>query len=75
MYQFRLCVTDRDDLWKYIMKRHMVLKVPFIRVPPKCIVMFKISIGCMVLIGIYKKRWPNVLIVHKLRTNKKFRVF
>ena len=44
-YQGRLCVPSVDDLRRKLLKKLMVCDIPFIQVPPICIMIFKKSIG------------------------------
>ena len=46
-YQERLCVPDVDDLRTRIIEWPMVPYIPYIKVPPRCIIILSRSIGGM----------------------------
>ena len=46
-YQDRMCALDVDDLRPQFLKRPMVSYIPYIQVPPKCIMILNSSISWM----------------------------
>ena len=44
-YQDRLCVPDMDDLVPGLLQRTTIPDIPYIQVPPRCIMILNRSIG------------------------------